>query len=394
MNGFASLRRDALTVFRKEWTDALRDRRTLLVVVLSSVLLGPLVLVALSSLIASLEARAEQREILVAGIDQAPTLRNFLERMTYTVKPAPRDYETQLRALRLEEPVVVVPADFESALRHGQAPVVDVVSDAANDRAQAAVGRIQQLLAGFGREQATLRLAMRGVAPALIAPVEVHERDLANAQARATRYTGMLPFFVLMAVLYGAVNAALDTTAGERERGSLEPLLMTPAPLPALILGKWGAVAGVSMLIATLSCLSFIPSQWLLRSETLQALFRFGPREVLLFLAVLLPFAAALSAVLMAVAIRSRTFKEAQANSTVVALVVSMLPLINLFGSSTQAAWRLWVPALAQNALLTRVLRGESITADQWLVPTTVCAVLTVTGIAWMGARLRAAAVR
>jgi ABC-2 family transporter protein len=131
-------------------------------------------------------------------------------------------------------------------------------------------------------------------------------------------------------VLTGALNAALDTTAGERERGSLEPLLMNPAERWALVLGKWGAVASVGMLIAVLSCFSFLPGQWLLRSDTLAAMFQYGVREALLFLVVLLPFAAAASALLMAVAIRCKSFKEAQASTTVVMLTASLLPLINV----------------------------------------------------------------
>ena len=113
------------------------------------------------------------------------------------------------------------------------------------------------------------------------------------------------------------------------------------------------------MLIAVLSCLSFLPGQWLLRSDTLAAMFQYGPREALLFLAVLLPFAAALSAVLMAVAIRCKTFKEAQASSTIVVLAISLLPLVSVFNLGGEAPWHLWVPALAQNTLMTRVLKGE-----------------------------------
>ena len=134
--------------------------------------------------------------------------------------------------------------------------------------------------------------------------MQIEERDLADPGARAAQLATMVPFFVMMAVLYGALNAALDTTAGERERGSLEPLLMNPAPRWALVLGKWAAVVSVSMLIAVLSCLSFLPGQWLLRSETLAAMFQFGLREALWFIALMLPLASALSAVLMALAIR------------------------------------------------------------------------------------------
>jgi len=222
----------------------------------------------------------------------------------------------------------------------------------------------------------------------------VEERDLASTQTRATQITGMLPFFVLMAVLYGALNAALDTTAGERERGSLEPLLMNPAERAALVLGKWGAVASLSMLIAVLSCLSFLPAQWLLRSDTLQAMFQFGGREAALFLVVLLPFAAALSAVLMAVAIRCKTFKEAQANSTVVILSVSLLPLFTVFNEGGEAGWHLAVPGLAQNVLMTRVLKGEGFGVEQVVVPLVVCVALTAVGVWFVARMLRTAAVR
>ena len=383
-----------MTVYRKEIVDALRDRRTLLMVLISAVLLGPAVLIAVSSLVASLEVSAEKREVYVAGIDRAPTLKNFLERQTYIVKPAPPDYEQQLRSSRLGEPVVVVPKDFESALLHAESPRLEIVSDSANPRSQSGSRRIENLLAGFGRERATLNLALRGVSLALIEPVRVDDRDLGSTRTRGTQFTGMLPFFVMMAVLYGALNAALDTTAGERERGSLEPLLMNLAERWAIIAGKWAAVASVSMLIAVLSSLSFLPAQWLLRSDTLAALFQYGLREALLFLAVLLPFAAALSAVLMAVAIRSRTFKEAQASTTLVVLGVSLLPLVTLFNPGAEAPWQLWVPALAQNMLMTRVLKGETFGAAQVLIPLAVCVALSVAGTWFVARMLRSAALK
>jgi len=289
---------------------------------------------------------------------------------------------------------VLIPQGFEADLAQGIAPVVEVVSASGNQRAQGSVGRITQLLRGFNQEQAALRLAFRGVSPAMLQPVQIEERDLADPRARAAQLTAMLPFFVLMAVLYGALNAALDTTAGERERGSLEPLLMNPAPRFALVLGKWGAVASVAMLIAVLSCLSFLPAQWLLRSETLAAMFQYGLREALLFLALLLPLAAALSALLMAVAIRCKTFKEAQANSTVVILAMSLLPMTTLFNQEGEKAWHLWAPALAQITLMGRVLKGESMGAADLLPPLGVAALVTVVCVVFVARQLRKAAVR
>jgi len=380
-------------VFLKELVDALRDRRTLVTVLLSAVAVGPLVLVLVSSLVAGIEKRAEARTVVAAGIELAPTLANYFARQTYTVRAAPADYEAQLRASRLGEPVLVVPADFETALRAGEAPLLEVVSAASNQRAVTGVGPLARLLRGFNQEQATLRIALRGVAPALLEVVRVEERELADAAARSAQLATMVPFFVLMAMLYGALNAALDTTAGERERGSLEPLLTTPAPRWALVLGKWGAVAAVSMLIAVLSCLSFLPGQWLLRSEALAAMFRFGAREAAWFVALLLPLAGGVSALLMALAVRCKTFKEAQASVTVVVLAVSLLPLVTLFDQEGEAAWHLWMPALAQTTLMGRVLKGEPLPAADLAVPVVVGAALAAVSLAYVARRLRRAVI-
>lgn len=380
--------------FHKEIIDALRDRRTLAMVLLSSVLLGPLVLIALSGLIAGLEERAEARSVVVDGIEHAPTLASFFARQTYEVKAAPPGYEARLRAATLGEPVLVVPRDFEAALRRGDSPILEVVFNSANRNAESGARKVQRLLQAFAQERAILSLALRGVSPELLRPLEVADRDLASSAARAAQFTAMLPFFVLLAVLYGALPAALDTAAGERERGSLEPLLMNPVERHALVIGKWAAVASLSMLIATLACLSFLPAQWLLASDTLQAMFQFGWREIGAFLAVLLPLAAALAAVLMAVAIRCKTYKEAQASSTLVVLAVSLMPLVTLFNPGSEAGWHLWVPALAQNILMTRALKGEDLDVEQIVVPFAVCALLSAAALAVVVRRLRGAALR
>ena len=384
----------AWTVYLKELVDALRDRRTLFVVLLSSVAIGPVVLVLVSQLVAGIEQRAEARVVVVHGIEHAPTLRNFLERQTYTVREAPAGYEQQLRDSKLGDPVLVLPADFEHGLAHGRAPRVELLTSATNQRSQTGSGAVLRLLRGFNQEQATLRLAVRGVSPAALEAVRIEERDLADPASRAAQLSTMVPFFVLMAVLYGALNAALDTTAGERERGSLEPLLMNPAPRLALVLGKWGAVASVGILIAVLSCLSFLPGQWLLRSEALSAMFRFGIAEAAAFVGLLLPLAGALAALLMAIAIRCKTFKEAQANATVVVLGVSMLPLVTIFNQEGPAPWHLWVPALAQTTLMGRVLRGEALPWADVALTAGVCALLAAAAIVFVARTLRTAALK
>jgi sodium transport system permease protein len=383
----------AWIVFAKEWRDAWRDRRTLAVVLLSSVALGPLLLFGLSTVVDGLDRSGEERIVWMVGAEHAPTLVNHLQRQSVEVRPAPPDYDVQLRRQTLGDPVLVADAGFEAQLAAGEAAQVEIVTSSGNARAQLGAARLQARLAGFAAEHATLRLAWRGVAPALAQPLEVQERDLADAASRSSPFTAMLPFFVVMAVLYGALHAALDATAGERERGSLEPLMMNPAAPWAIAAGKWAAVTAMALGVAVLSSLSFVPGQWWLRSESLAALFRFGWREALTFVLLLAPLAGALAALLMAVAIRCRTFKEAQANASIVLLVLSLLPLVSWLNHGAEAPWHLRVPVLAEVTLMNRVLRGEPLVLADVAGAAAVAAAVTVASLAWVAARLRAAAI-
>jgi sodium transport system permease protein len=334
------------------------------------------------------EKRAEAREIVAVGIEAAPTLRNYLQRQTFAIKPAPADWEAQLKDSKLGDPVVIVPSDFEDEIAHGQAPRIELVYSSANQRADSGVSAIRQLLQGFDQEQASLRLIARGVAPGATSVSRIDEHDIADTAARAAQMTGMVPIFVLMAVLYGSLNAAMDTTAGERERGSLEPLLATPASRGALVAGKWAAAFALGLLIAVLSCMSFLPAQTLLRSESLSAMFRFGWIEAVWFIALLAPFAAALSALMMAVAIRCKTVKEAQANNVVLTMAVSLSPMISLFSQEGESPWNLWVPPLAQSTLMDRVLKNAPIAPLDFAPSVVVCIAVTVIALAFVTRQL------
>jgi sodium transport system permease protein len=140
--------------------------------------------------------------------------------------------------------------------------------------------------------------------------------------------------------------------------------------------------------------LSFLPGQWLLRSEALSAMFRFGVGEAAVFVGLLLPLAAALSAVLMAIAIRCKSFKEAQANATVVLLAVSMLPLVTVFNQEGTAPWHLWVPALSQTTLMAKVLKGEVLPPFDVAQASGVCLLLAAAGVWWVARTLRSAALK
>lgn len=390
----ASALRDSWVVFCKEIVDAFRDRKTLLMIFLTAVLIGPVVLVAVSFIVGQQEDKSERREVWVAGLAQAPELHNYLLRQGMTVYSAPVDYEARLADFSLGEPVILVPDDFLNRQARGESPELRVVFDSANRQSSVLVGRNMALLAGFNQEQGRLELAMRGVAPAVLEPYRVQERNLASAQSRSSQMTAMVPWMVMMAVLFGGLTVALDTTAGERERASLEPLLSNPITPISLVLGKWMAASTVAMGIAALSVSSFFPAKLLIRSEAFQAMFRFGPGEAVLFLLMLLPLACAASAVLMLAAIFGRSYKEAQSRATIVLLGFQLAPMIAIMDFSGEKPWHLLVPSLAQQSVMLRILRGDELHLQHLLVPTAVSLVLTVVCLLVLARRLKALAIR
>jgi sodium transport system permease protein len=374
--------------------DAFRDRKTLMMILLTAVLIGPLMLIALSAIVGQQEEKSERREVWVAGLERAPELHNYLLRQGMKVNVAPEDYEAQLRDFRLGESVILIPEDYKEKQSRGESPELRVVFDSANRQSTVLVSRNVGLLSGYNREQGSLEMAMRGVAPAVLEPFRIQERNLASAQSRSSQMTAMVPWMVMMAVLFGGLTVALDTTAGERERASLEPLLTNPITPFSLVLGKWMAASVVAMAIATISVSSFFPAKMLIQSEALQAMFRFGPGEAIMFLIMLLPLAAAVSAVLMLAAIYGRTYKEAQSRSTVALLAFQMAPMIAIMDFSGEKPWHLLVPSLAQQTVMLRVLRGDELHLQHLMVPTAVSFVVTVVCLVVLARRLKNLAIR
>src|SRR5262249_39779652 len=154
------------------------------------------------------------------------------------------------------------------------------------------------------------RLFARGVSPQLLTPLEVREQNLASSQARGAQLLFIVPWAALMVAVFGALSVAIDVTAGERERGSLEPLLGNPLSTVSLVVGKWGVVMVYSLVIVLLTMAGFMVSMRFITNETLSALMQLQWREVGIFVALLLPFAALMAALNMLAATFGRSHKE------------------------------------------------------------------------------------
>jgi sodium transport system permease protein len=361
------------TVFRKELQDAIRDRRTWMIALFISLLSGPMVFLLISNFIGDLEEKVAKREVVVDHAERAPTLMNFLQRNGATVIPAPPDYREQLRSGSLGNAVLVPPDDFEQKLARGEAVDVEAVFDDSHDKAQAVVRTSLRLVSGFNRELGVQRLLARGVSPQLLGPVEIREINLAPGNSRGAQLLFIVPWAALMVAVFGALSVAIDVTAGERERGSLEPLLGNPLSTGALVAGKWGVVMTYSVAIVVLTMAGFLVSMKMVTNETLSALMQLEWREVAIFVALLLPFAALMASVNMLAATFGRTYKEAQTYVSYIAMAVQFSALVPVFLTVRDAPWQRFVPSVAQLTTLMRALRGETVTAADLLIPAAVC---------------------
>lgn len=377
----------AWTVFLKELRDAVRDRRSWIIALTLAMLAGPVVFVLISNFISGLEERVAEREVVIASAERAPSLVGFLQRSGAKVVDAPPDYLERLRSGGLQNAVIRPPEDFEDRLARGDTVEVEIVYDDSHDKAQPVVRSAMRMVEGFNRELGTQRLLARGVAPQLLAPLQLEPVNLASSQARGAQLLFIVPWAALIVAVFGALSVAIDVTAGERERGSLEPLLANPVDAAALVAGKWAVVMVYSTVIVVLTMLGFMVSMRFVDNETLSALMQLQWREVGLFAVVLLPFAALMAALNMLAATFGRSFKEAQTYVSYIAMAAQFSALVPVFLTVRDAAWQLWVPSVAQLTVLMKVLRGEPLAAAHLLLPAAVCAAVTLACL-WLQARL------
>jgi sodium transport system permease protein len=377
-----------LTVFLKEARDALRDRRTALMVLVASVVTGPLTLVLIAQFVSGLEERATTLKVRLAGAENAPALVNFLARADVEVEKAPPDYAARVKAGRLDA-VIVVPPDFHERWLAHEAARVELVFDDSRTEASPAIRQSERLLEAFNRETATLRLMARGVSPSVNETVKVERVNAATPRQRGAVLLFLIPMFAILAPLLGGMTLAIDATAGERERGSLEPLLANPVPPAAFAVGKWLAAWASASLVAIVTLGGFVLAAAFYAESRLPALLQFGLPEYARFVAVVVPLAALTSAAQMLISTYGRSYREAQTYVSYLATAVSFIPLVVMFSGAREAAWQAAVPVLGSLMALTRVLRGDGLSAFDALAPAGVSLALAAAAVA-MVARLLA----
>jgi sodium transport system permease protein len=348
-------------VLRKELADNLRDRRAVAMALLFP-LLGPAVLATLLTLVARTARGAGEahQELAVAGREHAPNLVAFLEAAGARVVPAPADPAAAVRAGD-RDVVVVIPPEFGARLRAGRPAPVRLVLDESRQSSQTAIARARALLDGYGRQLGVQRLLVRGVDPGLADALAVETEDLATDESRGALLLAVLPYFVVLAVFVGGMYVAIDTTAGERERQSLEPLLVNPVPRAALVLAKAGATALFSAVALAETLVGFGVVPLALSPERLGFAVRLDPAVLAGVFLLALPLVLFTSALQILVSARARGFKAAQAALSLLMMVPVLPGMMLAFVPVKLAPWMMLVPTLGEQLVVSRLLRGEAV---------------------------------
>lgn len=350
--------RHALTVLVKELRDAIRDRRAMSSVLLG-VMIGPAIAGFLMNRVADRQRGADDVRIPIVGAQHAPVLVAWLRQQSgVVVVDGPADPEGAVRAEQ-EYVVAIIPPEFAQRFRSSRPAPIRLVTDGSRNDTRPQVDRVRRLFAQYSSEVGSLRLISRGVSPSVATPLDVREVEVSTAQQRAGRILSIIPLMVLIAAFTGAMQIATDSTAGERERGSLEALLLNPVPPVALALGKCLAAALVGMLMVTLAAslcgaiLLFVPL------EEMGIRFRFGAPHLLGMLAAMWPLCLLTAALQACIATLARSFKEAQSYMGILMVLPMLLGLAGALYPLDNQPWMYGVPILGQYVLLTSVIGGH-----------------------------------
>ncbi|MDE0110406.1 MAG: ABC transporter permease [Bryobacterales bacterium] len=360
-------------VLRKELVDGLRDRRSLLSVLAPLALLPLMLFVAMSQASESVE-RARQIKVPVIGAEHARELTDWLDQQAgIEIEQGPDQPREAVRNGDVDF-VLVIPEDFAERFAGSRTAEVEIILEGMDRSLDRAVGRVRDLVRGYGRGIADQRLIVRGISPEVARPVRVETIELATQQQRTAMLIGFMPLILVMGIFVGGLQVAIDSTAGERERGSLEPLLVIPVPRLSIIGGKWLAATAFSLASAVLTAalmgigLEYSPLQRLgLRLEL-------DGGVMALMVAAIVPLAFSVTALQMVVATLARSYKEAQSYVSFL-MLLPMLPLALTMNSPIEdASWRLLVPVLAQQQLIQGAIGGEGVALVDFVITVLVAA--------------------
>lgn len=350
------------TVYKKEVRENLRDRRSLFNSVLLGPILFPILFIGLAYFAGSKQQeRAEKTlEVPVVGAEHAPNLVSFLEQQGVVIQTAPEDPEASVKAQDMQV-IIRIPEHFPEQWKSGEPAVIEVIADPSRRESDIPMRRVKGLLQSYGAQIGHLRLQLRGVSPNIRSPIMVKDIDLSTPQSRGMLVMIMLPYVLMITAFTGGMHLAIDTTAGEKERKSLEPLLINPVPRWQIMLGKMSATATYAFASLVLTLVAFRFAFPLLPTGALGVDLNLSATAIVGILLAVGPVVILAAAMLTTLAALAKSLREAQSYMGLVFMIPMIPSLIFMVNPMKPETWMMAIPMFSQNLLIGEFVRGESV---------------------------------
>lgn len=347
-------------VFKKEIIDHWRDRRSVLNNLGILALMGPLMFGPMFYSLKDQMNKSDTLKLAVLGAERAPALMDYLHSHQIQTETAPADYETKIRDGKLDV-VLSIPEKFPASFTKGESAKLELILDDTQQNSKNVIGKVKYILENYSRQMGELRLLARGIDPGVMNVVKIENIDLAPPQQSDSFILKLAVGYGLLAAFVGAMAMSLDMSAGERERGSLEPLLVNPISSRKLLSGKWLAASLLSIAAVVITFTSYLITLNIFPFHTLGISIRFGFVEFLLACLIVIPTSFLFAGLLSLTGLFAKTFKEAQITASLMIFFVMLPAIILLFKPMKSSFETMAIPLLSQNLLLADLIRGEKI---------------------------------
>lgn len=341
----------------KEFREAFRDKRAIMAA-LFAIVTGPIIMAAVLMFQLDEQLSVKDSYVEFVGEENAPELINYLKAQQF--KPIAEVPESEAAKWKEREIVLTISDDFAERLNAGKPAKITIKADYSDKNLRTTLERIEATINAYSSQIGTARLLMRGIDPRITQPITINVQSTATPESTSGLLMGLVGMFIMMALFTASMTASIDTSAGERERHSLELILCQPVSTVKVVLSKvvcvsvYGGIAS----ILTMFTMSFTMS--MLPMEKLGISIIIDPVTMIYITLMIIPLAYLAGIAQLFFAYQAKSFKEAQSYLSMILLLPMLVPMAVTI-MPHKPAWLDYVPLAGQNIIMGDLYKGESL---------------------------------
>ncbi|WP_077339257.1 ABC transporter permease [Pseudocolwellia agarivorans] len=338
----------------KEFKEAFRDKRALMVA-MTMAMLAPVMILVLSKTMIKEMVATPPIYLNVTGESFAPKLiKQLKQNNIYPLSDVPEDIKNLWTERNIE---LIIPENFAEYMEEGRVITINLRADFSEKALNAPIRRIKNQINQYAQSIGAKRLIVRGIDPRILRPIQINDQDTAQPSSNAMFISLMLGLYVLMAAFMSGLSVAIDSSAGERERNVLEMLLCQPVSTFKIVAAKLCCASTISIIGVTLTLVLTSFSVSFVDLTKIGATFNLDLLMVLFLILLLLPISFFASALQLFVSFQAKSFKEAQSTVSMIIMLPAMIPVALMF-IDDKPQWLDWLPVSGQSLLMDDLFKG------------------------------------